>query len=555
MGNNITQNESLRQQLISIVGSIPFGILTLSDKLELNIINNEAVKLLGFSKSKPHDLIDMSYSYVLANIPKLVVKFERSISKGERRQFDLYNIKTSMRHLNIKCRPMQQGFLIILEDITAEKILHYQATHDSLTQLINRQQFEDRLQNVLVKSKENNLPSVIVFIDLDRFKPINDTAGHAAGDELLKRVSFIMQSRIRNRDTVARIGGDEFSLLLQDCPLHVAKRITENIRKDIETMAFSYAGKVFNITISAGLVPINSTYNNISTLMNAADTACLQAKNEGRNKLHIINQEQGDFEAHMKQIAWLDAINNALAHDQFILYAQKIIPLNTDSKLTHYELCIRLKQSDGSIIPPNAFIPSAERYELMPQIDKWVIQQAFKTIKVGEAYSINLSGQTLSDINLANYITVLQAKYGIDPKQITFEITETAAIQYLDKTTAFILQLKKYGYSFSLDDFGTGLSSFSYLKQMAVDYLKIDGQFVKDISTDTISYAMVKSINDIGHAMGLKTIAEYVENTETMEKLQEIGVDSAQGYYLHQPQPLKEITQITDTTSLKLVKK
>jgi len=554
MTDNDAQSATLRQQLSSIVGSVPFGILTVSDDLEIAIINGEAVKLLGFVDSGPDDLIDLHYSHVLTNISELHDKFEKLIVSKRCRKFDLANIKTNEFELNIKCRAMLHGSLIILEDITDEKALIHMATHDNLTQLINRQHFEDRLETALCKARCHKLPSAISFLDLDRFKPINDTAGHAAGDELLRRVSTIMQGRIRERDTIARIGGDEFAILLEDCPMLIAERITESIRKDIEKMAFSYNGKAFNITVSAGIAPIDGSYNDISMLMNAADTACQYAKNEGRNNIHIINLKHGEFEAHVREVAWLDEINKALANNNFILYAQKIISLNPDVDSSHYELLIRLKKEDGSIIPPGAFIPSAERYDLMPQIDRWVLYEAFSSIQPDEAYSINLSGQTLSDESLASYIEALQAKYSIDAKQITFEITETAAIQKLDNTIAFINRLKQNGFHFSLDDFGTGLSSFSYLKNLAVDYLKIDGSFVKDIAIDSISYAMVKSVNDVGHSMGLKTIAEYVENVEILDKLKEIGVDFAQGYYLHKPQALEEITNMANVIPLKVVK-
>jgi len=551
---NQSQTATLRQQLSSIVGTVPFGILTVSDDFEVDIINGEAVRLLGFLKLNPNDLIDKKYDKVFVNITELLDKFKQLIVTKRQRKFDLNNIKTTNHELNIKCRAMLHGTLIVLEDITDEKVLLHKANHDNLTQLINRQHFEERLSAALSKSKAHNLVGAIAFIDLDKFKPVNDTAGHAAGDELLKRISTIMQSRIRDRDTLGRIGGDEFAIILEDCPMQKAEQIIEYIRKDIEKMAFSHDGKSFNISISAGISPINETYADITTLMNAADTACQASKNQGRNQVHILNQKEGEYEAHVKEVAWIDEINKALAQDKFILYAQKITALNPGVDKSHYEILLRLKNADGSITPPNAFIPSAERYELMPQIDRWVIYHAFSLFNRTEHYAINLSGQTVSDPNLASYIVALQDKFKVIPNHITFEITETAAIHNLNKLKIFIIQLKSKGYQFSLDDFGTGLSSFSYLKNMAVNFLKIDGQFVRDIGNDDVSFAMVKSINDVGHSMGIYSIAEFVEDADILDKLKEIGIDFAQGYHLHKPQPLVEIINASEVTPLKLIK-
>ena len=541
MGNKAKQNIPLKQQLSNIVDNMPLGLVTVSENLTVETINAKAVKLLGFPESQTADLIGVDYTQALANIGDLFNKFNALMLTKRRRKFDLLNIKTKSHKLNIKCRSMRNGTLITLEDIAENNDLQYKASHDPLTQLTNRQSFEEKLEPALQKALRHNIDSAVVFIDIDRFKPVNDTAGHAAGDDLLKRIATILQSRVREGDTLARIGGDEFAILLENCSLLIAEEVSERIRKDIETTIFSYADKIFNITISAGITPVNGAYKDTSTLMKAADAACQSSKNQGRNHIHVINQKEGEFEAHIKEVAWLDEINKALAHDSFELYAQKITALDTGESTDHYELLLRLKNEDGSITPPGIFIPSAERYELMPKIDRWVLLNAFSAIKSSEFYSINLSGQTVSDIKLVDYIGVLQHKYKVDPHHITFEITETAAIHNLDSTTSFIQQLKQQGYHFSLDDFGTGLSSFSYLKNMAVDYLKIDGVFVKNIDNDETSYTIVKSINDVGHSMGLKTVAEFVENVAILDKLKEIGVDFAQGYHIHKPQPLFEI--------------
>lgn len=546
-----SQTATLRQLLSGIVSGVPFGIITLTEEHEVSLINAEAAKLLGFSDSNPNLLIDKYYKDVFINISELIDKYERLVLPKKKRKFNLNNISNSAFELNIQCRSMLHGTLVILENITEANILYHKATHDSLTQLVNRQHYEERLEKALAKSIKHELFGAVAFIDLDNFKPVNDTAGHAAGDELLKRISTIIQSRIRNRDTIARIGGDEFALLLEDCPIERAEVLLEQIRSDIERMPFSYNGKVFNITISAGLAPINGVYNDVSTLMNAADTACQVSKDAGRNYVHLINQKLGEYEAHVKESSWLNILNKALTNDSFVLYAQQISSLTDDYH--HYEILLRLLNEDGTISSPNSFIPSAERYKLMPKIDAWVIEQAFMGISKGMAYSINLSGQTLSDESLVDYIIDLQTKYKVDAKMITFEITETAAIHNIEQTQDFITQLRAKGFKFALDDFGTGLSSFSYLKNMTVDFLKIDGVFVKDIDTDKISYAMVKSISDVGHSMGLKIIAEFVESKEIFDMLKEMDVDYAQGYYIHKPQPLVDISKTDKVTPLKNV--
>jgi len=533
----------LRKYLTGIIGNAPFGIVTFSVNHEVGIINADAMKLLGFENSKPDDLVDANYNDTFINAPSVIATFERLIRTGERFEADIHDIDINLHKINIKIRELFNGALIIIEDVTKqaklEKQLRYQASHDSLTNLGNRQDFEDCVETYIYKAIEHNLPGVVIFIDLDRFKPINDIAGHAAGDEVLKRVAIILLSNVRERDIVARIGGDEFAVLLTDCPLKVAEKIAESIRKAVDEMVFIYDEQPFKIGISAGISFINRANNKLSNIINSADNACQIAKNQGRNRIHVASSETGEYKQHKQQVAWLPKITKALQLNQFTLYAQEIRAINSHSTEKHYELLIRLINKDGSITLPNAFIPPAERYDLMPQIDRWVIECAFSSIDRKTNYSINLSGLSTCDAGLADYIESLQKIHRIDPRRITFEITETAAIQNIDKCLMLINHLKTLGFQFSLDDFGSGLSSFSYLKNLNIDYLKIDGSFVKEIVNEPTSYAMVKSINEVGHAMRLKTIAEFVENKEILLKLQEIGVDYAQGYYIHKPEQLK----------------
>jgi len=539
------QISNLRESLMGIVGNSPFGIITLSKDLEVCIINSYAIELLGFKNAKPSSKIDKSYKELFANIEDLTYRFEKFNQNYLERHYDLTNIEFDEYVLNIKFRTMLNGTLVIIEDITKqfylERELLHQATYDDLTELVNRKQFEKRVELVIEKAKTSDLYAAIIFIDLDRFKPINDLAGHSAGDKFLKNIADILKSKVRKKDTLARFGGDEFTVLIENCTIEQASKIAETMREEVEKFVFSYNNKSFNSTLSAGIAPITGVNDTVSSVINAADSACQIAKNDGRNRIHIISTENGELEAHKKEIEWIAKIKDAVASDDFVLYAQKIESINPNIENSHYEVLIRLKAKDGSIIPPNAFIPPAERYNLMPLIDRWVIKEAFSTIDIKNEYAINLSGQTISDDSFIEYIEEMLDVYHIDPFKICFEITETAAIQHINRTITLIDRLKEKGFKFSLDDFGSGLSSFAYLKNMSVDFLKIDGIFVKDIVNDPISYAMVNSINEIGHTMGLKTIAEYVEDQNILDKLKEIGIDYSQGYHVHKPEPLKDI--------------
>jgi len=548
MTGSIQQSVELRQYLTGIIGNAPFGILTLSEEMEVSIINVDAIKFLGLPEAELPKMVDVLYSEVFANLPELKEHFDLSIIKNKHRAFDLSKVKANNYILNIKCRAMLHGTLVIIENVTKqtelEEALIYQANHDNLTKLANRQQFEERLERFITKSKFHNLSGVVIFMDVDRFKPVNDSAGHTAGDELLRRITSIMKMRIRERDTLARFGGDEFAILLEMCSVNKAMQIAEAIRKDIESFVFTYEDKSFKVGISAGISLVNVPYDTVKSIINAADNACQIAKNNGRNRVHIIDLEKGELEEHIREVEWLSTLNLALSSDQFELYAQKIRPLGNEKEDHHLEILIRLRDEKGEIISPAVFIPPAERYDLMPSIDRWVLKEAFSQITPCMTYSINLSGQTLSDDSIVPFIEALLKTHNVNPEQICFEITETAAIIELDKTVRLIYLLKGKGFRFSLDDFGSGLSSFSYLKKLPVNYLKIDGDFVKDIATDSVSYAMVKSINEVGHTMGLKTVAEFVESEAILTQLTKIGVDYVQGYHIHRPQPLECCKQI-----------
>jgi len=534
----------LRKYLTGIVGNAPFGILTMSASHEVGIINNNAMYLLGFKGIDPASLIDCHYEQVFIHVPELLEKFTEILAARKKREWNLVRLHVNQFVINIKIRELFNGTLFILEDITTQaeledKLMH-QASFDALTNLVNRHEFESHTEKAIQKAQDHNLPGAVLFIDLDRFKPVNDTAGHAAGDALLKRVAKIFSKHIRTRDILARIGGDEFAVLLEDCPIAVAEKIANAMRQEVDEFVFMYDIHAFSIGISVGIAAFGKQGETLSSIVNAADNACQTAKQGGRNSIHTAELNDHEYEVYQQQVAWLPRINTALEKDAFVLFGQEIRSLTSTLQGVHFELLIRLQDGD-SIVPPNAFIPAAERYDLMPKIDCWVLDKAFSTLQANTAYSINLSGQSVSDPVLAEYIISLQEKYAIEAAKITLEITETAAIQNIEASINFIKKLKQRGFKFSLDDFGSGLSSFSYLATLPLDYLKIDGSFVKKIATDPISYAMVKSINEVAHIMGLETIAEFVEDEKILKKLTEIGVDFAQGYFLHKPQPLSAL--------------
>lgn len=447
-------------------------------------------------------------------------------------------------------------FISIQEDITdakhtSEKLL-YQATHDPLTELLNRREFEKRVAEIIADSKINHSNHVLCFLDLDQFKIINDTCTHMAGDELLKQFANLLQLNFRPVDLIGRMGGDEFAVILTNCSIEQAEQMAEKILASVHDYQFSWDNKRFRIRVSIGLVKLDDQAEDLSSLLRHADIACYSAKHKGGHKIHIFKDSDHGLELGHKELQWISHINHALNEDLFSLFIQPIYPLNQDVvSPDHYEVLIRLHDNNGDLIPLSSFLPAVERFNLSLQLDQWVINAVFfwinknsKQNKDLPCLSINLSGQNFGNKQLLAYIKKQhQINPGINASKICFEITETAAINNLSEASLFISELKTYGFKFSLDDFGSGLSSFEYLKHLPVDYLKIDGQFIRDLLADPIDYALVKAINEIGHIMNKKTIAEYVENGKTMEKLKELDVDYVQGFFLGQPQPLSELLQ------------
>ncbi len=459
------------------------------------------------------------------------------------------------------------GAAVVFHDMTEmqhmARRMAYLASHDPLTGLINRREFEARLHQVMESARSEGLQHAICYFDLDQFKIVNDTCGHVAGDELLKQLSQRLQNEIRQSDVLARLGGDEFGVILENCSIEKAEQVAEILRHCVKSFRFVWQDHAFDIGASIGLVPITADSGSLTDVMSAADSACYVAKDRGRNCIHIYQVDDAALAHRHGEMQWVHRLNRGLENDKFRIYSQAIVPLNSQgiSVQGFYEILVRMNDHGSDVILPSAFIPAAERYNLMPTIDRRIISSVFASMhefsshaqdadeSIAPMFSINLSGQSLCDDNFLDFVTGLFEYYHIDPQRICFEITETAAIANLARAKTFIETLKGMGCKFALDDFGSGLSSFGYLKSLPVDYLKIAGNFVQDIVRDPVDHAMVDAINQIGHIMGLITIAESVESEEIMLKIRESGIDYGQGFWIGEPKPFAEVLAAHYTSS------
>mgnify|MGYP006286871275 CR=1 FL=1 len=428
-----------------------------------------------------------------------------------------------------------------------ERQLTYQAKHDALTGEINRREFEQRLAELINQLDGDPARHLLCYIDLDQFKLVNDICGHAAGDALLRQVAGVLKRGLRSADTLARLGGDEFGVILANCPLGRGVKIAEAMRERVHALRFPWEDKVFAVGASIGLVPLSPSLGNLADALSRADAACYAAKDTGRNRVHVYDPEDRELNLRKGQMTWVSRIQRALDEDGFQLFYQGIAPIDEPGDTSsHFEILLRLVEDDNETVPPGAFIPAAERYGLMPQVDTWVVEHTLRWLSDYQTRggtgikrcAINLSGATLGNDAHTARIRESLARHRIEPSLICFEITETAAMANIDQAKHFIDELKQIGCRFALDDFGSGLSSFGYLRDLDVDLVKIDGTFIRELDSNPVHRAMVEAIVGIAGVMGLTTIAEFVENAQVVEILRSLGVDYAQGYHLARPQPL-----------------
>lgn len=440
-------------------------------------------------------------------------------------------------------------FIIQRVTVANQKIAHL-ASHDDLTGLNNRRSFEEHLKHTISRAKNNKRASGLMFIDLDRFKIVNDTCGHHAGDQLLIQLTSMIQARLGKDDMFARIGGDEFAIIAHGPTFEDISSLAEELRSIVNDFEFLYSGKGFNVTLSIGIIPIDGELTALEEIIRNVDSACYVAKQSGRNTVHVTQENDAEVVKYRNDIAGMQNIRAALAQDRLVLFCQpvyRILPNGTE--MAHCEILLRIKSESGELFSPAEFIPIAEKYNVMTEIDRWVFSHVLNWVVAHQDsfeipnLLINLSGLSFINDAFLEFVEFQLQTRDIDPTKLAFEITETAAVDNMEKANVFIERIRAIGCSFALDDFGSGFSTFAYLKELPIDYLKIDGSLVKNIATDSIDREMVRAINEIGHTVGASTIAEFVEDEQALQYLREMGVDYAQGYGLCKPKALSVLTE------------
>ena len=448
------------------------------------------------------------------------------------------------------------GVVLVFHDVSEQRRLSgemtYRATHDSLTGLLNRGEFDARLARALRKAQEEHSEHALLYIDLDQFKLVNDACGHAVGDQLLQQVAKLLIDAVRTRDTLARLGGDEFAIILEHCSIEQAYGVAQKICDRMDDFRFIHDERRFRIGTSIGLVLVNHRWTTTSAIQQAADTSCYAAKEAGRNRVHTWLESDSAMQARHTEMGWTSRIERALDDDGFVLFAQRIHSLNVIEVGIHAEVLLRMKNDDGTLTPPGAFLPAAERFHLASRVDRWVLRKTLAWMEQLDpatfvcSLSVNLSGQSVSDRTFHAWASELLAKAGEGVlAKLCIEVTETAAVTNLADAALFIQSLRASGVRVALDDFGAGASSFGYLKSLPVDYLKIDGQFVRDVVTDPLDGAAVRCFVDVAHVLGIETVAEFVDDPAVLQHLRTLGVNFAQGYLLHRPEPIDALVHST----------
>jgi diguanylate cyclase (GGDEF)-like protein/PAS domain S-box-containing protein len=543
------------------LASIGDGVLATDGEGRIKYLNPVAEKLTGWDRaealgkplpqifhlSESDQRIDEILRHCLEDGRSFRLSERISLERRDGRQ---YGIEST-------CAPIRAsdgriiGAVLVFQDVSDKRLmalqLAHQATHDELTGLLNRQAFDGNLQRALEEARSTSNTHALCYMDLDQFKLVNDTCGHLAGDELLCRVTALLQDSMRDTDLVARLGGDEFGVLLTRCTLESAERQVAELLRTLNQFRFTWRDKTFTVGASIGLVPITRDFRTVAHLLSAADHACYAAKEKGRNRIQVYQEDDATFVRRHGDMNWVVRIQQTLEQDRFRLFSQQIQPLSPEvAPGLYFEVLLRMLEDDGRIHLPSDFIHAAERYGLMRSIDRWVIRCCIKTLMdqpppfldLLRLCSINLSAVSLGDEELLGFVEQELDSSGVPAGKLCFELTETAAIESLPQAQRLMERLAIRGVRFALDDFGTGMSSYSYLKELPVSFLKIDGKFIKDVVTDPLDRAMVESINQVGHVMGVRTIAEGVTSAAVVERLRLLGVDFAQGNWISAPRPL-----------------
>jgi len=555
-----------KERLLVTLQSIGDGVISADMQGRVEYLNTAAATMTGWGREQADSaplkevfvVMDARRDRQLPDLVKAVAKAGKTLHVHENAV--LVSLGGERHYVELSASPLKDqsgkmvGIVVVFHSTTERralmKKLSHHATHDALTNLINRFEFENRLNQALDSAREEGAQHVLCYLDLDQFKIVNDTSGHTAGDEMLRQVARLLSEQFRSGDTLARLGGDEFGLLLERCPMEKARILVEKARTAIKNFRFTTQERSFTVGVSIGMLQIRSDSGSSTDVLSAVDQACYIAKDKGRDRIQVYEPEDQETSRRSGDIQWAKRLQEALDENRFVLFAQPIFSLDPKKKhYRHYEILLRMKDKKGKMIAPGAFLPAAERYGMMPLVDRWVVRNTMETLATSwqgrsvlpiHTVALNLSGGMLSDESFLDFIKDNLKEFKLSPKLMCFEITETVAIANFTQAQTFITELRSLGCRFSLDDFGSGFASFSYLKTLPVDYLKIDGSFVRNMDKDPIDRAMVDVINRIGQVMNLKTIAEFVENAEIVKGLEELGVDFAQGYHLGKPRPLYE---------------
>ena len=562
-----SSNELITQknQLQIILQSIPDGVITTDKNGLVTYMNYVAERLAGIENAqgtgqpikKLYRLTSRVYQKPIVNPVYECLRRCRTVvaeAESDLLRSDGFNLGVKASAAPIfDANEEIVGAIAVLVDVTASRALadelNFEATHDSLTKLVNRRVFEAKLDAAILTASEHNYEHVLFYMDLDQFKIVNDSMGHAAGDQLLKEISKLLRTKIRSGDTLARLGGDEFGVILMNCPAKRALLVSEEILSLIGDYRFKRSSEIFSIGISIGMVSINSRSPNLDQLLANADAACYQAKESGRNRVYAYEEKDEYVERRRGGMAFVARLRRFIDEEHMVLYCQKIQSLNNDQDgELRYEVLLRIKDDEKNILLPGDFMQTAERYGLIEKIDRWVVTNVIRILSTNPVHlsnlhhaSINLSGISISNPEFLAFLREKLIHAQDVASKLCFEITETAAIGDLSAVKNLMRVIGEYGTKFALDDFGTGMSSLSYLKDLPVDYVKIDGVFIRDIENNPVDWAMVRAINQLAHVVNKKTVAEFVETQETFNMLKSINVNYAQGYLLGKPQPFESI--------------